>query len=312
MKKIVLLILLCVGSIAFGQTNPFDITVKKDTISQVYSNNPFDIVAPQQQIVEENGAPSPIKENNNNPFDIKKPVTTTTKTVKSAKNQFPILSKWIKEPLYHAPKIGLIAMLICSILLAFVLNLKRDVLSKITQSCSNTNMMRVYYRNSFHEGTLHLKIFKVIFVISTSVFMCHGLKYLTGYWDLKIFLVVLALMALLVIFKEMMISLVGWVFESYRASKEYKFSFSNFLALKGIILIPFNILLGVMDGPVVVWLLYVGLALFLLLALIRFVQGFRIIVKIFANKVFHFFLYLCTLEIIPFAIPVKFIIDLFS
>lgn len=313
-KKIILFILICLGTIAFGQNNPFDINGQKDTITQVNSNNPFDIVTTQQQIDVQTEVPEQVQEHDN-PFDMKKPsqaISTSIKTIKTPKKRFPRLSKWIKKPFFDAPKLGLIAMLVCSILLAFVLNLKRDALSKVTQSCSNTNMMRLNYRNSFHEGKLHLKIFKVIFVISATVFMCHGIKYFMGYSDLKIFLVVLGLMGLLVLFKEMMISLVGWVFESYRAAREYKFSFSIFLALKGIVLIPFNILLGVMDGPVVIWLLYGGAALFLLLALIRFLQGFRIIVKIFKNNVFHFFLYLCTLEIIPFAILVKFIIDLFS
>lgn len=130
-----------------------------------------------------------------------------------------------------------------------------------------------------------------------------------GLTNLKLLGVIIAFLLSYSLFRVLVMKITGLLFEREKLFSEAVFH--NFLYNKvaGIILIPFILLLAYTRDIYQDIAVYMGLAAFLAVNIMRFI---RLIIFIYKSVVllFYFILYLCTLEIIPVLVIIKLIFSL--
>lgn len=128
---------------------------------------------------------------------------------------------------------------------------------------------------------------------------------LTGTHQLQFFLLITLCIAILYLSKYLTLKLVGAIFPVGEEMDDYSFNFFMILKIAGLVLIPFNYLVAYsppyLSGS---FMFLSGFAIFLLI-IFRTLKGLVIGKNYYLTDKFHFFLYICTLEIAPILIIVK-------
>jgi hypothetical protein len=108
-------------------------------------------------------------------------------------------------------------------------------------------------------------------------------------------------------FKILFIQFVGVVFNIYPIARQYAFNVYLLNNILGLLLIPLVAIAYYSGGPADTWAVYVGIALFALFFVLRFLKSLSIEGIISPVNLLYLFLYLCTLEILPLLVAVKLI-----
>ncbi len=147
-------------------------------------------------------------------------------------------------------------------------------------------------------------------VVTVSIFSY--LTYLTlnpnSAFELNFFLKVLLGITSLALVKILLERFVGSLFEIDKVIDSYLFQKTSYKNYSGFILLPINALLLYTISPSKNILLGV-IFLLLLINLIGFTTSFKIHQKVVTNNIFYFILYLCALEIGPYLILYKLIVE---
>jgi hypothetical protein len=112
-----------------------------------------------------------------------------------------------------------------------------------------------------------------------------------------------------IVFRLLIMRLVSVIFHQKRIISEFLHHFYLYNKILGLLLIPFLFLIPYTEGVLQQVSVYVG---FILILAVYLYRVFRIIVFLFKNAVFIFYLilYLCVLEILPFLVIIKFLLSL--
>jgi len=168
---------------------------------------------------------------------------------------------------------------LAAILLAVVINTKRGIITSLTKSILNENMLKYNYREQ--NGGV-------------------GPQYLLLYIGYFINAGTLAYFA-----KHMMLTLLGVVFPIRSETSLYGFAIESFNIFLGIVLIPLNLIIAFGPKGLASIFLYVAIAVVLLVLLARSFRGLVIGATFAQSHIFHFFLYLCAFELVPVILLVQ-------
>lgn len=174
----------------------------------------------------------------------------------------------------------------------------------------------VFSRNAARQATGERSIFQhqsfvlilMAALISGALFIYQGLRFfnadamegIQGIWlALQIFGGWLAYYLL----KVFLIRTSGIIFRNKAISSEYIQNIFIFSLFTGVILLPLTLLATYLSPAP---FLYTALAILAIIMVIRFIRGFLIGLSDPKFSVFHLFLYLCTLEILPVVFIAKF------
>ncbi|MFL5764573.1 MAG: DUF4271 domain-containing protein [Bacteroidia bacterium] len=97
----------------------------------------------------------------------------------------------------------------------------------------------------------------------------------------------------------------GFIFQTQRETSDYTLLIFLFCDTLGLFLLPVVICLAFVSNIPPLIFIYGGLGLFAIFLLIRILRGFLIGLNSVRVSRFYLFLYLCTLEILPFVVIVK-------
>ena len=156
-------------------------------------------------------------------------------------------------------------------------------------------------------------LFDIIFFISGALFLLQLYHfYDKDFLDTNnfgIFAISFAFLAALVLLRVMIMTLIGHIFDRFELFKSFLYHYYIFTKVIGIILLPFMAALPYTSGLIHNILLYSALSL---VGLIFFLRAVRIIMFIRKNVLllFYLILYLCTVELLPFAVIIKVILSL--
>lgn len=104
--------------------------------------------------------------------------------------------------------------------------------------------------------------------------------------------------------KHLILSLTGWLFPVEKEVRRYNFLVILFNCVLGLFLVPFNFLLAFSNDYSYFWVFWT-LGLVGVFYLYRTYRSGSISTKFLGDNHFHFFLYLCTVEIAPVLLLVK-------
>ncbi len=295
------------SSFAQGETiNPFDILhrldkdkilITKDETSnqpifQTISDNPFEVYDSQVRTIE----------SINN-------VTTTSPSLPKIKVK-PIA----KPDIAQKVSVSYIFWILIGLLvyLAIIATLFRQYLGKIFKAFFNENISNHLLRE--WNSTMLIPYFTVysIFIFTVGILTYLLINYyspseeakLPSYW---IWYCIGAVGGLIVL-KHLVLQLIGFIFPIYKSVQSYIFTIGIFNQVTGLILLPFVILITFVSSGLVKYFIYLVLLILFIIYIFRTFRGLIIGSKFLVSNKFHFFMYLCTIEIAPIILLLKLIL----
>ncbi len=178
------------------------------------------------------------------------------------------------------------------------------------------NIFNIFFQTSFRQKqtreqltqeNIAALLLNVLFIISASTFVTlisNKLKIAhTSIWQIFAF----ALVALTIIYltKLLFTQFMGWVFNKKDVAQSYSFIVFIVNKIIGVVLIPFLFLLAFSTNGLQQFSFSVAIMLVTFLFLFRFFNTYKNINGRLKINAFHFFLYFCSVEILPLLIMYK-------
>jgi len=173
----------------------------------------------------------------------------------------------------------------------------------------NSKYLKIYARDQkFIDGFDTLLFLNLVISVSIFSFLMYSEFVNPAEFDLIQFFKLLFGVGALVLIKVLLERLIGSLFEIDALIDSYLFQKTTYKNYTGLILLPVNILLIYSFSPSKP-IIYIILGLIFLINLIGFITSFKNHQKILLNNLFYFILYLCALEIGPYLILYRLILD---
>jgi hypothetical protein len=193
-------------------------------------------------------------------------------------------------------------MVLLIVIAGALVALHRMFVIQIFKALTRSNHLNILYRSQNTQMLYNRLLFYGFFFLSGGLFLYLALDFLNlDYWEKGFLLLLFCILLVGLIYglKHLVLRFVGWVFQVEKIMDEYSFIISIFNAALGLLLIPVAAMLAFGPDKAIAGTTVAGMLLFAGLLLLR---QFRVAVATL-NKVlpfaFHFFIYLCAVEIAP-------------
>jgi hypothetical protein len=271
--------------------------------------NPFELVhrlPPESLLASSAGTTEPT-----NPFDMvphRAPVFTSelAENATEAFRPFAVLPRGDDFPE------GLMAAFLIAgfAFLAFSIAANRSALGKAWGAFLSDNGFSIAQREAsgFLGNTPYYLLYSnFLFNAGIFAFLVTRVFHPKTFNNLPFFFFCLTGVSSIFLFKHLMLRIVRWLFPVEAEAQKYNFLIVVFNCVLGLFLVPFNLLIAFSaQGPseqllLVSWML----GLLAIVYLYRTVRASSIGAKFLSQGLFHFLLYLCTVEIVPVLLLVK-------
>ena len=299
----------------FGQyNNPFEI---KSRLDSVYADESINIEPVFSQDTLKAEIPDLAEENEavarelaiNNPFEVdhvpyRKSELKETSVVESRKSNSN--NKPAEAP---GNLIVFIISIVSLVLIAIVANTRRSLFSKLLKSFSNDNILKMTQREEAGGLNGAFIILYVVFFINAAslayLFLSSREILMNNIW-----LVLLTGIFGVYLVRHLFLYLFSVIFPVTREVRQYSFLIAVFNLLLGLILIPLNLIIAYAPDALSVATLYMAFGILAFVYIIRCLRGMLLGILNFGDHLFHFFLYLCTFEIVPILLVFRLFKDL--
>jgi uncharacterized protein DUF4271 len=271
--------------------NPFDLlprvvqTGSQD--SSALTGNPFDILSERHVALRATQSPGFTVEKKREPL--------TAKQKEENYNQFVLFS--------------ILAMFI---FLTLVYTVFRILIEKIWKAFLNDNLLNQLLRERAAGVTVAYLLLYLMFCFNGGLFLFLLCRYFgieissSNGWALTL---CVAGLAGFFVLKHLLLQIVGGIFPVKKEIVSYNFTIVIFNLVAGFFLVPVILFVAYVPAAMTHYALYAGLGLLLLTYLFRNLRGLFIANRFLARHKFHFFLYLCAVEIAPFLLVVKLLLQ---
>jgi hypothetical protein len=263
-------------------------------IATAQEYNPFELEERLEQNISQGER---VPADKNNPFEIEytKPIgidLQKTKEKEQLKERFTKRER-------RENNLEFWIILFITLYFSFAVSFYRIFLNNLSKSLMNINMMERFHRDRKYSQ-LPLTIFYVLFFANLSYFICMVLNI---FWEIPfelsrfglIFVIVIALY----LAKHILLSFSDFLLQIGKEIRLYNFSVRIYGIAIGIALMPINIVFSLEYEGLETILIYIALCIIGLVLLMRFTRGLLIARPYLPLHLFHFFVYLCTVEIAP-------------
>jgi hypothetical protein len=274
--------------------------------------NPFDLV-PRLPASEVAAASTAASWETGNPFDVARAVTPRSpqavrpvpqpgKKIKAARPQRSTQEQY--KTFLFTVTVALLA------LLTILVTIFRPVYQRAYRGFLNENMLNQIHRESQGSGPLPYFILYGLFLLNAGTFVFlisrHFGAMLPGsLW--QGWLMCTGAVSILLIAKHLLLAFLGAVFPIEKETASYSFTMLVFGILLGLLLAPANVFIAYGPAEFTRPAVMTTFGVIGLIYAFRSLRGLFIANNFLASNKFHFFLYLCTVEITPVLVLVKLI-----
>ncbi len=247
-----------------------------------------------------------------NPFDINRLAAKPASNNSGYTPQFQVeqankpLSVKEKNVLYQRFLFATIIMMM--IILTLVVTIFRIFIAKIWKAFLNDNILSQMLREQGGGVTIGYFILYLMFFINAGIFTFLVLKH----YDYKIaetntgtLFLCMGAIAGFYIFKHLLLEIVKFVFPIEKEISRYSFTVMVFNIILGISLVPMILFIAYASPGITGFLIKFTIALLFGAISFRGLRGLFIANRFFAWHKFHFFLYLCVVELAPLLVTIK-------
>jgi len=271
---------------------------------QSQKDNPFELLPRvKEKPVEKEVSPIP---EDTNPFDLVEP-SKETATIKA-----PILpiQKEVQNQPFGGNSFLLGVILFGLILMAVLVTSLRPFINKCYRAVLNENMLNQIYRE--RETGLFLPYFLlyILFFIQSGTFLFLILRYNEtsfGTSPLVLLLGCILLLAILFFLKHLLLAIAGTIFPISKETRVYSFTIMVYSAILGLLLAPANLMIAYAPAEMIYFLIGACLLMIIGLYVVRAFRGLLLANNYLRFHIFHFLLYICTVEIVPVLVLYKMI-----
>jgi hypothetical protein len=203
-----------------------------------------------------------------------------------------------------------IVFIVGLIFLSIAIGDDKRTFSKWFRALNNTNFLKLFLRDSSNYIPTMLYILYVYALISLTLFIYlldqkHPIFFEeeTNYY-LKFFLI-LSTIGLLLLAKQTVNKLLGYVFSLSQEPRLYNFSMMMVVIALGLVLTPINAVLAFGSYFEPDGLIILGLFVLVFFYIFQQIKGLVFARQFLIYHTFHFFLYICTVELLPLLILAK-------
>lgn len=283
------LFLLFWSSQLIGQsgTNPFELKHRAEKTTKITN--------PNNDNIEESTATK-------NPFNIirtpvkEKPPVTSPKLKKKPKKNSPEITTTDDKNFRFSLTL---AMLIA---LALSLSVYRTQITKAYNAFTNENVMRMLHREKGTVAYIPYYVLYVSFIFNLGVYIYLLLRYYNLTPEISNFsllLMTLGLAAGLIFLKHLVINILGWVFPIQKETSIYSMTITIFGIILSILLFVANVIIAYAPPHIIPTVIYFSFIIIGIVYFFRSIRGLSIASKFLNRNKFHFFIYLCAVEIAP-------------
>ena len=312
-----ILFLFGLSNIAIAQnTNPFEIKNRKEAKTadiKVDNATKKNITTEPHQVLDQ--------KEEENPFEINKvkevkegvekediPVRETVNKEEKTKVFNNVLKEYKKDQNSNSVFLNWI-FLFALVFIAILLSINRSLILKIFKSIGFYNLTNILYRNFVTREYIYYLFLFINFVLNFSVFIY---LFLNKYFQLSgfhLFVILFFIVLLIYFFKHLFIYIFELIFPSLKSLSTYNFTVLLFNISLGVFLLPLNLFIAYSFDSLSIIFLYFSVIIIVMNYILRLFRGFLITYNYFNISIVHFFLYLCTFEILPLFVLYKLIVD---
>ena len=177
-----------------------------------------------------------------------------------------------------------------------------------------TSIRQKQTREQLLQNNLASVLLNILFVLSAGLYTTLLIQY--KHWvDISFYqllLYCLAILSIVYLGKFLFLAFSGWVFNVPEATNAYTFIVFLVNKILGIVLIPFVLLITFSPLPIKQIAITISAGAALLLFLYRYLISFGVIRANLKVSAFHFFLYLCAVELLPLLLIYKLLVNFVS
>ena len=281
-----------------GGGNPFELQHRIDEKAKLSGLS---------DVVEE----APINTTNQNPFEVIKSALNENSVIASATIKNEKVKTTSQQPIKKGND-NFLFLLTLTIFasLTLIATLYRSNLIKAYRAFANENVMRMLHREKGTSSYFPYYILYLFFVFNAGVFLYLMLRYydvMSHISNLNLLLYTTGGVALALFLKHTVIRMMGMIFPLQKEASMYNMTITIFGVVLGAFLIVSNIVVAYAQPPIIPFFIYFTWAIIGAIYLFRMIRGLSISTKFLNGNFFHFFIYLCTVEIAPVLILWKII-----
>lgn len=191
--------------------------------------------------------------------------------------------------------------------LSFAIASKRSIVVKAWRGFLSDNALSIAQKEaSGFTGSTPYYLLYISFLLNAGAFIFLIARYFNqaAFNNLGFLLICMLLSCVLFSSKHLLLDVLQWLYPVGKSVRRYNFLIIIFNCVLGLFLVPFNFLVAFARGYAD-FMVYWTLSLATIFYLYRTVRAISIGQKFLSRNLFHFLLYLCTVEIAPVIILVK-------
>ncbi len=196
------------------------------------------------------------------------------------------------------------------VLITFIVNINRSLVPEIFKSLTSDNQFRVIHRE-FSKGfssVLYYLLYVVFLAQGALFFYLLQREYVPADRQVSFLWFILALF-LIYGMKHTILFVLNLLFPVEKEVSQYSFILMQFNICLGIILFCINWFLAFTPTEMAKIAGILGLVLFVILYFVRQFRGLLVSARILVFSKFHFFLYLCVVDVLPVVIAGKYLLN---
>jgi Domain of unknown function (DUF4271) len=257
---------------------------------------------------------------NRNPFDFKySGAANTTIETQNTKVQQPIetpkkveLKKAFTSKKEYSQNFNFWVLLSLLIFLAIALKSGRPIIKKSYNGIVNNNSLKNLLHDVGGFGNTEYLMFNIFYWSNLALFLFQILNYksITIHSSQFIsFLICCGITFGVYILKQLIIIGLGYLYPLTKEMQNYHFIIIISGVLMGLVILPVNIIVAFTSGETKEIFIYLGVIIIVLFYLLRYIKAFTLNAKTILTYFFHFILYLCTVEIAPLLVLIRFALN---
>lgn len=181
------------------------------------------------------------------------------------------------------------------------------MMGNVTKSILNENILKLEHRSKQALSLGYLLLYLVYF-LNAGVFAMLLWNHLgEGVVTFSNFLKCTGLVIVVYLIRHISMAILGAIFPLGKEAGLYSFTIQVFNSFIGVVLIPLNLLLAFGPESMNEFAVYLSLGLLAILLIIRLIRGLVISLNHVFGNLLLFFIYLCSLEIAPVLVLIRFL-----
>lgn len=207
------------------------------------------------------------------------------------------------------------ALFYALVFLVFLLGFIKTAFPKYFQ-----NLFKLFFQTSLRQkqtkeqlaqDSFASLLINLLFLLSTGMFITLVIQYnqwaSISFWLLYAY--VTAILGIIYLGKYLFVSFAGWVFNNSESAASYLFLVAVVNRIMGVVLLPLTVLFAFADPTIGNVVATISIGVVTLLFIYRYLVSFGLLRTDLQLNPFHFFLYLCAVEILPMALIYKLLVE---